>query len=96
MQIGIDDFGEFVRPDTSQSHDFFYDIIFNTEYVIMLWDNPARWYHFCSLCSGISNHVVKHTWPHLHPQEGVTGGQFGFAQSASGSLAALEGYSLPS
>lgn len=33
MQIGIEDFGELVRPDTNQSHDFFYDIIFNIEYV---------------------------------------------------------------
>ena len=31
LQIGIDDFGEFIRPDTNQSLDFFYDVIFNPE-----------------------------------------------------------------
>ncbi len=30
-QIGIDDVGELVRTDTTQSHDFYYDIIFNPE-----------------------------------------------------------------
>ena len=28
-RIGIDDFGELVRSDTSQSHDFFYDAVFS-------------------------------------------------------------------
>lgn len=28
-RIGIEDFGELVRSDTSQTHDFFYDIVFS-------------------------------------------------------------------
>ncbi len=33
-RIGIDDFGELVRSDTSQSHDFFYDAVFSEMYKI--------------------------------------------------------------
>ena len=32
-RIGIDDFGELVRSDTSQSHDFFYDAVFSEMYI---------------------------------------------------------------
>ncbi len=28
-QIGIDDFGELVRTDTNNTHNFFYDIVFS-------------------------------------------------------------------
>ena len=30
-RIGIEDFGELVRSDTSQTHNFFYDIVFKEE-----------------------------------------------------------------
>ena len=30
-RIGIEDFGELVRTDTNQTHDFFYDIVFSEQ-----------------------------------------------------------------
>ena len=32
-QIGIDDFGELVRSDVSQTHNFFYDLVFGPRLV---------------------------------------------------------------
>ena len=34
-QIGIDNFGELIRSDPSQTHDFFYNLVFGPTLVIM-------------------------------------------------------------
>ena len=33
-QIGIDDFGELIRSDVSQAHNFFYDLVFGPRLVV--------------------------------------------------------------